>query len=433
MTVLRRLVLAASIVLSGLLALTAGGSAAGLPTAAMGPGGKGGGGFLPAGNYHFTTLRADFNLFSSDPSQPTINLYVSRNTNVSRPEGGPPTTTVETQVFFFISSYTVNGGGCVLLASPSDFNIGADLKAAALKTTIDSTTPTCGPPISLQLPITLDVKWTGVGPIATGHDNNHFVCVKYTEATETADTSNNANATASLSPALGGSFSTTQAGLGFRDQRIAAEGVADVNCGGGIGGKGAGPGALAAGKYEFTRTEANYSLFPSDPSQPQIGITVSRNTSALNPQGGPASSTAETDLFIFVNSGTVAGVGCFVLANPADFTISSNLSTAALHTTLSSQTPTCNGFPSTLSPLPPTVDVTWTGAGPISETRDEGHSKCLDYTVQSSGLQTINNGGTATATLSGLPGSFTTVGGMGSNKTRIETRGVPQQSCIVRF
>jgi len=422
MTRFRRLALVALIVSIG--------SAAYAPAAFAAGKGGGGGGFLPAGDYHFTTQRADFNVASKDPSQPNVGIFVSQSTNVSTPEGGATTTTTQTQVFFNVSGYTVNGFGCVLLTRASDFSLSTDLQTATLRTTIDSTTPTCGP-VSLPLPLTVSVSWTGVGPMATGRDVSRFECLTYSENTRTSDSSNSATATADLPTALGGSFTTTQASVGSRDQQIAAEGVANMNCGGGIGGKGSGPGALAAGKYQFTRTEANYSLFSSDPSQPRLNIGVSRNTSASNRTGSPSSSTSETDLFMSVSSSTVNGFGCFIVA-PGDFTISSDLSTAALHTTLSSQTPTCAGFPQAGFPLPTTVDVTWTGAGPIATTRDSNTFECLDYTSKSTGLQTINNGGTATATVSGIPGSFTTVGGMGSNDTRIDAKGVPQTSCIVR-
>src|SRR5579864_734599 len=84
---IRRFALVVSLLLTGSLAFAPSSQAAGPAP------GKGGGEFLPAGNYVFTTQRASYNLFGNDPSQPQIGLFVSGGPNDSRPLGGPPTTT----------------------------------------------------------------------------------------------------------------------------------------------------------------------------------------------------------------------------------------------------------------------------------------------------------------------------------------------------
>ena len=90
----RRLSLALGSLIAVSLVLATSSSAAGPAPA------KGGGGFLPAGNYNFTTQRASFNLFGPDPSQPQIGLFVSGGPSASRPLGGPATTTNTVTMFF---------------------------------------------------------------------------------------------------------------------------------------------------------------------------------------------------------------------------------------------------------------------------------------------------------------------------------------------
>jgi hypothetical protein len=422
---IRRFALLVSIVLTGSLAFAASSQAAGPPP------GKGGG-FLPAGNYVFTAQRASYNLFSNDPSQPQIGLFVSGGPSVSRPLGGPATTTNMVTMFFNIFSYSgVSGGGCVILTNPADFSISSDLHTAALHTTVTDGTQLCGGPLNLPLPIQIDVTWSGVGPIETSNDAGTFACSGYTSESHTTDTSNNANANLSIS-SLAGSFPTTAAGMGIRSQTIHAQGATPPDtCGGGIGGKGAGRGLPAAGNSVFTRTEADASLFSPDPSTPQMFVSASANTSTSNPLGGPATASSETDVLLFINSPSVNGFGCFVV-NSSDLSISPDLASANLHTTLTADTPACGGGSNSLGPLPLTLDVSWVGSGPIATTRDDGQLACGAYHTQTNLVQTVNNGGASTISISGVTGSFSGPGSTASNTTRVHADGVADPACTFR-
>jgi hypothetical protein len=421
----RRFALAVSVLLTASLAFAASSQAAG-------PAPGKGGGFLPAGNYVFTTQRASFNLFGKDPSQPQIGLFVSGDQSASRPLGGPATSTNTVTMFFNVFSYSgVSGGGCVILTNPADFTVSSDLQTAALHTTVTDASQLCGGPINLPLPIQIDATWSGAGPIETTNDAGTFACSAYTSETHTTDTSNNANATLSIS-ALAGSFTTTVGGMGVRTQTVHAQGAVPSDaCGGGIGGKGAGRGLQPAGNYVSTRTEADSSLFSPDPSMPQMFVSASANTNTSNPLGGPATASSETDVLLFVNSPSVNGFGCFVVSS-SDLSISPDLSSANLHTTLTADTPACDGGSNSLAPLPLTLDVAWLGSGPIATTRDDGQLACGAYHTQTNVLQTVNNGGSSTISISGVTGSFSGSGSTASNTTRVHADGVAEPACTFR-
>lgn len=423
----RRFALAVSVLLAGSLAFAASVQAAPGPVPA-----KGGGAFLPAGNYAFTTLRADFNVFG-DPSQPQVGLFVTGGPSTSKPLGGNSSTTDTVSMFFNISSPSgLSGGGCVILANPNDFAVSSDLSSASLHTTISDQTPLCGGPINLPLPLQIDVTWTGSGPVESSHDVRNFGCSGYTQESQSSDTSNNANATASFS-ALTATVSTTQSGMGIQTQTIHAQGsVPPDSCGGGIGGKGAGRGLQAAGNYVFNRTEFDTGISPSDPSSPQLFLSASSNSNTSSPLGGPSTSGSETDLLVFINSSTVNGFGCFVIGQN-DLTIASDLSTVTLHTTLTSQSQGCDGGSNSLNPLPLTIDVTWTGAGPIAHTSDDSQVACDSYHMQTRSTQTLDNGGTSTISIPGVTsGPVASNGSAGSNTTRVHADGVAIPACTFR-
>lgn len=219
MAAFRRLSLAVCIVVISSLVLALSPQAAGVPVM----GGRGGGGFTPAGNYDSTTLRASFFL-SSDPFQPNLNIFVSGGPSVSKNLGGPTTTTDDVMLSFDISNVQgVSGNGCVFLTNPADFTVSSDLQTAALQTTITDANPTCGGVNGLSLPLTFDVTWTGSGPIENSHGVTQFGCTGYTLETQTSDTSNNADGTVSIENALPGSFSSSLGSIGIRDQTIHAQ------------------------------------------------------------------------------------------------------------------------------------------------------------------------------------------------------------------
>src|ERR1700680_2467942 len=154
-------------------------------------------------------------------------------------------------------------------------------------------------------------------------------------------------------------------------------------------------GGLAPGDYVFTSVSANaqFGLAKGGPSdQPSISVFVNRGLNSYEPEHpkGPSTVTNSTmvQLSIFTATGGVGG--CWVI-NPSDFTVSNDLRTAKLHTTLTAGN-VCPrlGAPVTgksgAAPisaagggsiaLPINLDVTWRGLGATSVGRGRGSFRC---------------------------------------------------------
>ena len=79
--------------------------------------------------------------------------------------------------------------------------------------------------------------------------------------------------------------------------------------------------------------------------------------------------------------------------------------------------------------LPITLDVTWTGLGATSVERDRGTFRCLSYSADSTNVFHLS-GATASATVSGLNGTFTTdVAGVDSTDSHIDINETPPSTC----
>jgi hypothetical protein len=185
MTLLRRLFLILSIVVTGSLALAAAAVAAG------------GGGGLGPGNYTFTQVSAlaQFGTPVAPNVAPQFLISVARNHSDFRPTAGPHQVFNITTVTIQISTLAVSGFGCFTIPA-SNFTVSKDLQRAALHATL--TTPCTGsaPPLAgvkavsplagggggggLPAAIRLDVTWTGDGVIGTTRDASTFQCAGYT-------------------------------------------------------------------------------------------------------------------------------------------------------------------------------------------------------------------------------------------------------------
>lgn len=417
---LRRLALILSIALVGMFgqAIPAAGSAHG-PT---------------AGSYRTTSQFAGYSFFPRDPSQPQISINVSSSTNTSNPLNGPSTTTSETTVFVQVFGETF-ADGCWVLDHPSDFTISTDLSGASLHTMLTDATPTCGFPNSVSLPLTVDVTWTGTGPINSFRATGHSECGHFHIESVTSNTGNNASATATVSPMFSDSFTSTQGNLNASDNRTHVEGMSPPLCMIG-GGKGVGIGPQPAGKYQLTTLGASQSFF-DEASQTSLSIFASDFRNISNPKAGPSTDTRQTSVSVSINSPTVNGFGCFLLSDPSAFSVSSDLLNATLHATVTDASPACNGFPNNLSELPLTIDVTWTGIGPTSSARNNTHSECLGYRQDAAGNDR-NNNTSAVATLSLFPGmtfvssqdSHTSTGSMGAGDTTTHVEGAVPPACF---
>jgi hypothetical protein len=376
-------------------------------------------GTLAAGQYSNTSMTAG--LFVSSASA-NLNVQVSDNVHVARPTGAPSTTTRTTRVNIEAFSGTFFGGGCYDIA-PSDFSF--TIGAAALHTTITDTTGNCGgPPGNLATPFTLDVTWTGTGPVSTQSSESHFNCGDYGLETEITSKINAAGATGTLSPIFTDQFTGQSQLLRTDLERLQAEGVSPDACQpfGAIPG-GAGP--PPAGVYRTTSTDVGIFFF-SD-TGPSVGIFVTKMTQTSRPKGAPATTTAEFDVRINVFGGGIFANGCFNLT-PADFS-SNGVEGAALNMTITAATPTCSGFPASIS-FPLTVNVVWVGSGPVATTRSEGQFRCLTYEIEGTGLNTTNLAN-VTATLTPLlNGPLTSnQGSLATSDSRQRAEGAKQPAC----
>lgn len=422
MRALRRLVLLVSIAASSLVAFAVAPLAIGTAFA-QGPGGS----LPPAGNQHITTLAANYFTCCGDPSQPSFSVDVTDVTTTSNPLVGPSTVVQETDVFVnaCTTDFLICGGGCFIPDNASDFSMSSDLQTAVLNTTVTASTRSCQSfPVSLPTPFTINVTWTGTGPLASSNKINTYSCGAYSAEAQTSSSINNATATATTS-LFPGSFAASGSDLDSKDQRIHAQGVAQDACSslGLGGGKGAGPGPIGPGVFDFASQSASINL-------PSGFLNVFSFTNVSKPRGSTPSTVSETDLQMFTFSPFFVDL-CFVL-QPGAFTISTGLSTASLHAVIDQNTPACQGFSNGFVSFPLTVDITWTGTGPLASLRTTNTAACGALHSETTNLQTTNP-----ASASGNVSIFTdpiatTEGSLNSGDNNFKLQGVAPQGCIFR-
>jgi hypothetical protein len=415
MTTLRRLFVAVSVLAVGL-------SGQVIPAAASAHG-------PTAGSVHTTILSAAFSSVPADFSQPQLSIFVDDITTQSNPLSGPSTLTHQTDVNISFSSDSGFGFGCLIIDNPSNFTMSSDLQSASLHTTFTDTTATCdGFPASFHLPLTVDVVWTGTGPLVPVHATTRSVCGGYHTQALTTYSSNVAAATATLSPLFTDPFTGNQGTSLFAyDDRLHIDGTSPPTCEVGVG-RGSVAGALPAGTYRTTVSGAG-SYFNDDVTQTSFGISATTTTSSINPKVGTSTSTNETDVQIFENSPDFFGFGCFVLDTPSDFTVGRGLQSASVHTTITDSTAQCSDFPPSDFTLPLTLDVTWTAIGPLASLRGVAHNQCLTNRTEGSSL-TQGTNATATANISGVDGTLTTnFATIGLQDTTTHAEGEIQPTC----
>jgi hypothetical protein len=183
MTLLRRLVLIVSIVVSGSLALALAATAAGTGAGPV-PGGKGGGPLGP-GQYTFTDTSASaiFGAPTNKGGIPQFVISVDRNVSSFHPDEGQDSVTKGTTVTLQITTPAITGFGCFTI-DPSSFTVSKDLQTAALHTTLS--TPCPGKPSGSGLPasIRLDIAWAGNGVVGNSRNSNNFECADYSTSTD---------------------------------------------------------------------------------------------------------------------------------------------------------------------------------------------------------------------------------------------------------
>jgi hypothetical protein len=432
MVLLRRLALMGSMLICVSISFTAAAIATEAHIAAgnsiQGKGGPPpGGGLPPAGKYTNTNVFAGYSLCCSGP-QLTVN--VSDMTNTAHPKVGAATSLHEVDVNLQACDFVTGicGAGCFIPDRASDWTFSANLSSAALKTTVTpSTLPCQGSPVTgLLRPFTVSVTWTATGSRNTSSGTGRYACSGYKSETVTKTSGNTAvNATASTS-LFSGTFPASNANLNSFDQRIHAQGTPLDSCSP-LGGKGAGFGPLVAGKYHLVSKSANLTIPPADPSQSPINMFVTTFTNTSSPKGGTTTTLSETDLNIFEFAFPQIIQDCFIIPSSA-FTIASNLHGASVHVSIDPTTKPCPQGNNSGLPASFTVNVTWSGTGPIASLRTDGTSQCGNFRVASSGTESTINA-IASGGLSGIADSFsTTQASMSTSDTT--TRVTGQQTCF---
>ena len=206
-------------------------------------------------------------------------------------------------------------------------------------------------------------------------------------------------------------------------------------------------GGMGPGKYTFNSSSAT-AFFgmgkKGGPPAASWSIDVNQGLNSFKPTqpNGPRIVSNSTMVFVteFDALGN-GGFGCFVVPD-GNFTVSRDLQSAALHTTLTASE-ACPGFATPIGGgkdvvfaggnggllLPITVDVTWSATGAVRTFQNSFSLACLDFSVDGNSTNELTNAG-AKGAISALGGQFnsefadvqTTVG-------KLDIRGVPQAVC----
>ena len=207
-------------------------------------------------------------------------------------------------------------------------------------------------------------------------------------------------------------------------------------------------GGFAPGDYVFTNIAANASVGLSKggpPDQPSFDLYVNRGLNSFRPSDhdGPRTVTKSTMVQLSIYNASGSAFGCFVIP-PSGFTVSKNLQSASLHTTLTADkacpgigapvtgkndvVPVAAGGP--VLALPITLDVNWTGLGATSTGHDRSTFECLKYSTQLTNTShaTIAK---ASGTVSAVSGSFATdLASVTSNDAHLNINGTPAPACF---
>ena len=207
-------------------------------------------------------------------------------------------------------------------------------------------------------------------------------------------------------------------------------------------------GGLGPGKYTFNSKSAN-AFFgmgkKGGPPAASWSVFVSQGLNSFKPSdpSGPRIVADNTMVFVteFDPSGA-GGYGCFVVPD-GDFTMSRDLGSASLHTTLTSGE-ACLGYGKPVAGgkdvayaggnsglvLPITLDVTWTATGAVTTYDDSFKLQCLDYSEDGNSANHFA-GASAGGSISALNGQFTSeFANVTSTVGKLNVNGVPPSGCF---
>jgi hypothetical protein len=211
-----------------------------------------------------------------------------------------------------------------------------------------------------------------------------------------------------------------------------------------------GGGLLGPGVYTFTNVDASatFGAAKGGPPGQAFNLSVDRGLNIFRPRdpNGPRTVMNSTIVTIGLSDdlGNVT-FGCFMI-KPADFTVSKNLQTARVHTTLtadevcpgfgapvtgrSDPNPLAGGGGGTALPLPISLDVTWTGLGVTSTATDHNTFQCLGYSTQFTSSYHASDAN-ASGTMSAIAGPVdTSLAVVSSSDTHANVKGTPAAACF---
>jgi hypothetical protein len=184
---------------------------------------------------------------------------------------------------------------------------------------------------------------------------------------------------------------------------------------------------------------------PPDQLAYYVLASKSRQTFGSGAPAAAEGSPFVTEVNVVQFSATVNNAGCFVIPN-SDFRFGEDLGSASLHTTVTAANAVCSGKggvpggkggPFAGGPPPPvgtltlpiTLNITWTGNGVVSTSRNTQSFDCAGYSTQFS--DTVRSTfATASGDNSLLPGNFTTANAnIGSDQSRQSTTGILPPTC----
>ena len=212
-----------------------------------------------------------------------------------------------------------------------------------------------------------------------------------------------------------------------------------------------GGGGLGPGLYTFTNVDASatFGAAKGGPPGQAFSLSVDRGLNIFRPRDPNGQRTIMNSTIVTVGLSDDLGnvtFGCFVI-NPADFTVSKNLQTARVHTTLTAGE-VCPGFgapvtgrsdPNALAggggggtalPLPISLDVTWAGLGVTSTATDHNTFQCLNYNTQFNSSYHSSDAN-ASGTMSAIAGPVdTSMAVVSSSDTHANIKGTPAAACF---
>jgi hypothetical protein len=206
-------------------------------------------------------------------------------------------------------------------------------------------------------------------------------------------------------------------------------------------------GGMGPGKYTFDSSSANAFFGMGKKGGPPAAswqVSVNQGLNSFKPADPPGPRIVNNSTMVFVSEFDASGkggFGCFLVPD-GSFTVSSDLQSAALHTSLTALE-ACPGFATPVGGskdvvfaggngglvLPITIDVTWSATGAVTTFQQSFNLACLDFNIDGNSTNLSTNAG-ATGTISALTGQFNSDSAdVSTSVGKLDIRGTPQAAC----